>query len=453
MSAASSEYAALPTDEPADGIDALAGAEPTHASAGESGVVDDDGVCSSAKSRCRLAAPSVVLGCLLLAMLSSMLAAHAAYEHTRARDAAVCDAGRIDSSLDGAEAAANRTRHPLWTTLFSDGEEALLRRRYNSTQLLPWCGVIGGMESGQWRITPDNALRFDLLRCRLRRPSLCEAQRCLASHSLLILGDSLSRYQYLSLTHFLAHGAWPDALGGQPGRPSPVVQPEHGTWPDFYRSLVAAHGGRQHCACFRNDSVTVERFHFYDAASDVAVRFAYCPLESSLRVGLSEAAEEWRWNGSSRLRYTYSAHSHQPRLCALVDDASCYYPPSVPFRPASALLANVGIWERPLTRNASYFRNISRALPAGLPLRAIWRLGTPRQDGSEMAAGANEAQLRAFGSASRWQLLDGFSLVNQTGARWAHWDLWHFRPYVYEQLNVVLLNMLCDERWRWAGEG
>ena len=450
MSATSSEYAALPTSEQANETDSLVDSQPPPALVGDAKIEDD--ADERAKRRCGDAAPAVVLVCLLLAMLSSMLAAHAAYMHTTAGAAAVCDSGRVDSSLDGPEAAANRTRHPLWATLFADGEEALLRRRYNSTESLPWCGVIGGVESGQWSLTPDSALRFDLLRCRLRRPSLCEAQRCLASRPILVLGDSLSRYQYLSLTHFLAHGAWPDALGGQPGRPSPVVQPEHGTWTDFYRSLDDAYGGRQHCTCFRNDSVTVERFHFYDAASDVAVRFFYYPLESSLRVGLSEAAEEWRWNGSSRLRYTYTAHSHEPRFCASSDHASCWYPPSVPFRPASALLANVGIWERPLTRNASYFRSISRALPSGLPLRAIWRLGTPRQDGGEMAAGANEAQLRAFGDASRWQVLDGFSLVNQSGARRAHWDLWHFRPYVYEQLNAVLLNMLCDEQWRWAGE-
>ncbi len=30
------------------------------------------------------------------------------------------------------------------------------------------------------------------------------------------------------------------------------------------------------------------------------------------------------------------------------------------------------------------------------------------------------------------------------------WDVMHFLPVVYEQMNDLLLNMLCDEHNRWA---
>ena len=30
------------------------------------------------------------------------------------------------------------------------------------------------------------------------------------------------------------------------------------------------------------------------------------------------------------------------------------------------------------------------------------------------------------------------------------WDVMHFLPIVYEQMNDLLLNMLCDERGKWT---
>ena len=359
-------------------------------------------------------------------------------------------------SIEEAELAANRTRHPLWSTLFSTGEEELLRARHDSVLALADCGVVNGTERGLWSLGPDNAPRFDLEQCRLRRPSPCEVQRCLSSQSILFVGDSLTRYNYLSLIYFLSHGSWPDLLGGRPEQPSPVVQPEHASWAHFYQSSNATYGGREHCSCFRNASLTTERRHFYDSRSDITARFFYYPVNASLQRSFQEVADEWRHgsteagSGSRRERYTYTVHSHQPKLCSDFAHDSCYYPAGAPYRPVSVLVANVGIWQFGRTADPHFFERIRAALPAGLPLRAIWKLATPRDDGSETKAGATDIAARVFSSAGavRWQLMDLFSLVNQTGAHRAYVDAWHFRPFVYQEMNVLLLNMLCDEQWQ-----
>ena len=61
----------------------------------------------------------------------------------------------------------------------------------------------------------------------LHRFSSAQAAQCLASsnHSLVFVGDSITRYQYISLVNFLEHGQWPgfNASGTATG-PSPVVE-------------------------------------------------------------------------------------------------------------------------------------------------------------------------------------------------------------------------------------
>ena len=52
-------------------------------------------------------------------------------------------------------------------------------------------------------------MAFSLDGCVLRSPAHADVRRCLASRPLLFLGTSVTRYQYLSLVHFLERGEWP----------------------------------------------------------------------------------------------------------------------------------------------------------------------------------------------------------------------------------------------------
>ena len=391
-------------------------------------------------------------------------------------DDITCSMEPSDGMSDNAALATNRTRHSLWRTLFSADEEDMLRLRYNTTRSLPYCGVINGTERGQWNIQPDNGVHFNLHHCRLRRPTLCQAQHCLSNQSLLFMGDSLTRYMYAALLYFLTHnGHWPHPLGQQPNQPSPVVQPEHGTWAQYYQSSATTFAGKENCTCYRsgNGSIITERRHYYEAATDTTVRFFFYPFDHSLQIGLQEVAQEWAawYNGSlggsgsgggRREQYTWTIHSNEPQLCSglLYTHPSCYYPSFAPYRPAGVLIANVGIWQRSSTADPQYYSRIRAALPSGVPVRAIWKLTTPKNDSSETKLGANEIAARVFsnssssdGGAARWEMLDLFAMVNQTGARSAYWDLWHFRPYVYEEMSVFMLNMLCDELWNYVKPG
>ena len=223
-----------------------------------------------------------------------------------------------------------------------------MRLRHASTRSLSDCGVVNGSERGQWSLGPGSDLCFDLTHCELRRPTLCQAQHCLSSQSLLFIGDSLTRYMYLSLIYFLSHGEWPDKLGGVANKPSPVVEPQHASWTDFYRSSLATYGGRENCSCFRsnNGSVTTERRHFYDHIVDITVRFFYYPVNASLLAGFTEVEQQGQQR-DGRQHYTHTVRSHSPQLCSHSTPMhpSCHYPSSAAYRPSSVLVANVGIWQ------------------------------------------------------------------------------------------------------------
>lgn len=67
-------------------------------------------------------------------------------------------------------------------------------------------------QSVAWRAAAQPPALFPQLalrQCSLRRITHREALDCLAGRPLVLIGDSVMRYQYLSLAHFLDHGDWP----------------------------------------------------------------------------------------------------------------------------------------------------------------------------------------------------------------------------------------------------
>ena len=52
------------------------------------------------------------------------------------------------------------------------------------------------------------AVQWSALSCRLERPSAPAFQRCLRGQRIVLVGDCMMRYQYLSLVHYLETGSW-----------------------------------------------------------------------------------------------------------------------------------------------------------------------------------------------------------------------------------------------------
>ncbi|KAJ1452963.1 hypothetical protein M885DRAFT_498834 [Pelagophyceae sp. CCMP2097] len=88
----------------------------------------------------------------------------------------------------------------------------------------PWCdaymqenwALAGGgfltRDPGRWHLRPDGSRAYDVEPCRVVRYTPEDARRCLKGRHLFFMGDSVTRYQTLSLMYFLENSKWPMRL-------------------------------------------------------------------------------------------------------------------------------------------------------------------------------------------------------------------------------------------------
>ncbi|GAX75132.1 hypothetical protein CEUSTIGMA_g2576.t1 [Chlamydomonas eustigma] len=126
-------------------------------------------------------------------------------------------------------------------------------RIYTDTIVLPvaklrrreWCGELNFKASlMKGRIYQDAGTShyfYEPDACRLRRLPVSGAAACLAGKRLVFLGDSISRYHYLSLIHFLASGGYQNPYGDvrRKGNRS-VTHVDHWDhdWDQYYKGVV-----------------------------------------------------------------------------------------------------------------------------------------------------------------------------------------------------------------------
>lgn len=86
-------------------------------------------------------------------------------------------------------------------------------------------------------------------------------------------GDSLTRYQYLSLAHFLKYGAWidPDEI------PNMTQEKQHNTWHEFYKFTKSKLHPYEECDCFRPEghkmALMMENRYFFDPVRNNSISY------------------------------------------------------------------------------------------------------------------------------------------------------------------------------------
>jgi hypothetical protein len=129
----------------------------------------------------------------------------------------------------------------------------------------------------RWVPRPDGSRELQLgALCRLKRYTPREAGRCLRNRHVSMIGDSLTRYLYLSLAYMLEHGTFPPRFRrpkdpnegcrhlnetGHPAcstsdRPNICVEGEWGNWRNYLTHLGGGEdgdvmNGRMECKSFR----------------------------------------------------------------------------------------------------------------------------------------------------------------------------------------------------------
>jgi hypothetical protein len=129
----------------------------------------------------------------------------------------------------------------------------------------------------RWVPRRDGSRQLELTEiCRLKRYTAQEANTCLANKHVSMIGDSITRYQYLSLAYLLEHGQFPPRFARTPSKnaachhvdehgypacspsnePNICVESDWNGWDAYYSSLCGSTdggilNGRMECHSYR----------------------------------------------------------------------------------------------------------------------------------------------------------------------------------------------------------
>lgn len=121
---------------------------------------------------------------------------------------------------------------------------------------------------GTWYLQSDGTFKFAAQKCRLRQFTSKMTRKCLAGEHIVFLGDSLSRYFYLSLATILAKGKWGQKFSRYQGFDNQErsiltekdfmlsEEDKKRPWSAFYEASSAALNSidaMEVCDCFRDD--------------------------------------------------------------------------------------------------------------------------------------------------------------------------------------------------------
>jgi hypothetical protein len=278
------------------------------------------------------------------------------------------------------------------------------------------------------------------------------ARKCIrdfAPNGITLIGDSLTRYQYLNLVHFLEHGTWiTDASNLMPS------ENEHtfGNWTNFYKITNQRVRGHEICDCHRIegqfDSIMENRY--YD---DGDIKITYLQLFGPIsRVRMHDVS---LLNLSSCRESRCVQSLCQPADCApsvlpLDDIGTILHPGTFPrmagIVPASHVFLNAGLWW--LDNNISAHKKFLveevfrfRSVTPGVQVHWKMTTATKGHNRPDFEFARSLVKSGAFDSVyDSWSLTLNIAEQHQN----LMWDPMHFYGPVYQGLNQALIALVCS---------
>ena len=293
--------------------------------------------------------------------------------------------------------------------------------------------------------------------CRMRTFSQLEARQCLSTHRLLLFGDSLLTYQYLSLVLFLHTGHRGGDFANQTvlGYPNILLEgswaPKRGVnsrdfysedWQNYYRGTSALFDGAELCDCFR------DRCHPTCIPQTYANNRHYRFVEGKYQ-GLVSIV-----NSMGNKLLTTRGHTLDEKSWRLsCNGSSCQKQPDWEFTNTSQAMIGMSKVLRPSIVLAGVpnhwpsddksARSIAADIKAtGTPLgyRIVWRTCTPSRDTPDRTDEVPSDSI----------IHDSFRITLRLRRMYQgrldemYVDNGHFQPWVYFQLNQLLLNQIFE---------
>lgn len=187
----------------------------------------------------------------------------------------------------------------------------------------PWCHPdilpLGNASKGEFFLLPDGAFRYEFPHCKMRRFNAETAGKCLQGAHLVFMGDSVSRYFYLSLAYLFAQNKWPHKFARIPAHAnaprSIVSEQDYQNWPFFYKesnALLSSKHSFELCDCYHDESAEGDRNGAKSSSSIENRHFRYMPKGDYDDQNHDVRLSYLHWTGDRPIR-GHSAISHYPR--------------------------------------------------------------------------------------------------------------------------------------------
>jgi len=335
---------------------------------------------------------------------------------------------------------------------------------------------IDGSEEGVW---VDK--KYGLKGCTLRTISADEARECLRDKTLTFVGDSVTRFQFLSLASFIKNGVWPDEGKGPP------ILIARKPWPVWYKLASEHFSGSEWCDCFRPISGWVsattarqltENRYFHHDSHNVSLNLLtsygiwkmhghYPPpcwtagrskkgdpfnftkemvavpeckgpqgLNSFSRESLIKARHQFtdgEWAQWTRTGYDWEGDLHW-----VLKEV-------IPRLQTDLLFLNFGIWADIFKqlKTKEYADKVVKSAQEHLcskGVKCMWKRTTHPSHTSPAVPTPQDTHAMPLVEEFGWEVFDAGT---PTKGVYAYKDAYHFQSYVYNELNKLLLNQLC----------
>lgn len=350
-----------------------------------------------------------------------------------------------------AAAAAQTSKATMERYLQPIAHGARYQQIIENATLQPWEDVLASDREpckkgewnvdGSWYISREGELFYEPHACLLRRLTAAEARQCLSNSTLTFVGDSLSRYQYLSLAHFLVHGRFIQRYAGD-NTSSLTNEHTWPSWPVFYSA------GSQLLHLNSSTVTSIESCDCYRVPDELIREFRTLTIQA----------------GQSRMRVEYKqAFGQDHSEAGLMLDTLRGMREGIGNHTATGLdrhvmVVNMGHWfpsfhwnqSQLTTSPVAVYQHVFNA-PDVLQqrlngkLQLIWKTTTARADEATYMHRPWMHLLDGLAKFYGWDIMDAFGVTEsmlESGVN-SWWDALHFEAFVYDQLNDVLLNGIC----------
>ena len=287
-------------------------------------------------------------------------------------------------------------------------------------------------------------VQYTIVNASLPKNQIDTIRSCLQNQYISLIGDSLMRYQYLNLAHYLATGNWVSS------KPSMVWEREWDSWKDFYFGSTLRLSLMESCDCYRfggtqdrrsTDYISTlrENRFFHLSSHNITISMHFMMGSHKFHVGRERPSMQMFANRRMHPEITmqeyknYGAnYTHEYTVNELISNEIAPYSPDI-------IIFNQGFW--PYPRDAVTISKLANSLHQASK-RVVWKTTSPELG---VNVGNDTPDFLKLITENKFEIFDVYTLVkSKTFSKPPYFDSAHFTNNAYTIINLDMLRSIFN---------